>query len=116
MIIAVDFDATLTKDSSSFPEVVDTDLRFDRVKKLKTLQARGIKLILWTCRFGTALEQAVELCKEYGLTFDAVNDNLPEIKKDFSIQLKAGSELSKKIYADRYLDDKALTLEEFDNL
>ena len=42
-------------------------------------KAAGNKLILWTCRAGKALTDATEWCCEQGLTFDAVNDNLPEI-------------------------------------
>ena len=75
MIIAVDFDGTLSM--GEWPEVgpANTNL-FDFLKRK---QDQGDRLILWTCRAGEPLEKAVDFCKENGLIFDAVNDNLPEI-------------------------------------
>ena len=61
---------------------------------------QGNKIILWTCREGVRLQEAVEWCKEYGLEFDAVNDNLQELKDEFGNN-------PRKIYADCYIDDKA---------
>ena len=57
-------------------------------------------MILWTCRVGLNLTQAVRWCKSYGLEFDAVNENVPEILE------KYGTE-SRKISADIYIDDKS---------
>ena len=51
-----------------------------------------------------ALQKAVEFCKVHGLEFDAVNDNLEELK-----QLYGNN--SRKISADLYIDDKALKVE-----
>lgn len=62
---------------------------------------QGNKIILWTCREGARLQEAVEWCKEYGLEFDAVNDNLQELKDEFGNN-------PRKIYADCYIDDKAV--------
>ncbi len=45
----------------------------------KAVDFDGNKLILWTCRIGEALSNAVAWCQEHRLEFDAVNDNLPEI-------------------------------------
>ena len=44
---------------------------------------------------------AVEWCRQQGLTFDAVNDNLPEI-----INLYGSN--SRKVSCDYYIDDKAI--------
>ena len=44
----------------------------------KQKRAEGHKLILWTCRCGEYLEQAIKWCEEQGLIFDAINENLPE--------------------------------------
>ena len=63
-------------------------------------KAAGNKLILWTCRAGKALTDATEWCCEQGLTFDAVNDNLPEI-----VELYGNN--SRKITCDLYIDDKS---------
>ena len=74
-IIAVDFDGTLCY--SNWPELgAPNTILIDYLLQEK---AAGNKLILWTCRAGKALTDATEWCCEQGLTFDAVNDNLPEI-------------------------------------
>ena len=44
-------------------------------------------------------------CAERGLVFDAVNENLPSIIRKFGGDCR-------KIYADAYLDDKAMTVDE----
>ena len=64
---------------------------------LKDLQSKGDKLILFTCREGKPLEDAVEWCKEHGLEFDAVNDNLEEVKQ------RLGSN-PRKVLFDHYVD------------
>ena len=61
----------------------------------------GAKLILWTNRQGERLDEALKWCAVRGLAFDAVNENLPEVVRAF------GGD-TRKIYADEYLDDKAL--------
>jgi hypothetical protein len=62
-------------------------------------------LILWTNRGDNeqykSLTEAIEWCKQKGLEFDAVNENLPNQKKL--------SGYSPKIMADYYIDDKAIT-------
>jgi len=92
-IIAVDFDQTLSY--GEYPACGKPNMRL--IKYIKELQANGDKIILWTCREGEALEAAVEWCANYGLYFDAVNDNLPEIISRFGINCR-------KIYYDHYLD------------
>ncbi len=94
-IIAVDFDGTLCEDK--WPEIGEPNQKL--INDLITAQKVGERLILWTSRFGDLLTNAVEWCKEKGLIFDAVNDNLPEIVEKF------GSN-SRKIFADTYIDDK----------
>ena len=61
---------------------------------------KGRQIILWTCRCGNQLEEAVEWCRKWELEFDAVNENLPEIIERY------GSD-GRKIYADVYIDDKS---------
>ena len=60
---------------------------FLQINLLKKWKERGNKLILWTCREGVLLAQAVDWCRTQGLTFDAVNDNLEEMQK-ISVFLK----------------------------
>ena len=97
--MAIDFDGTLCEDR--FPEIGRPN---DRVIALvKRLQDAGVKTSLWTCRrndqHGNHLDKAVEWCKEHGLTFSAVNENLPEVQE------KWGGD-TRKVLADYYLDDK----------
>lgn len=95
-IIAVDYDGTI--DFAGFPKVGKIDEL--ALNALKAWKARGNKLILWTCRSGDHLSQAINCCKDKGLEFDAVNENIAEIKK-------AGFE-SPKVFANLYIDDRAM--------
>lgn len=97
MIYAIDFDGTLCEDK--FPEIGEPYL--ERIETVKTLHKSGIKIILWTSRNGDSLERAVEWCKQHGLVFDAINENLPEL------QAKWGGD-TRKVYCDYYIDDKNL--------
>ena len=65
---------------------------------MKRLQEDGHRLILWTYRSGSKVDEAVAFCKENGITFYAVNQSFPEEKYDGSV--------SRKIYADIYIDDR----------
>lgn len=94
-IIAVDFDGTLCE--NRWPEIGEP--KFGTIMYLKKEKKNGARLILWTCRVGEMLENAVAWCTEHGLEFDAVNENLPEIVKLF------GSD-TRKIFANEYLDDR----------
>lgn len=78
-IIAVDFDGTLCE--NKWPEIGMPNEEL--IEHLKKRQANGEKLILWTSRNEEQTKEAVEWCKKYGLVFDAVNDNLPEIVEAF---------------------------------
>mgnify|MGYP002514922786 CR=1 FL=1 len=73
-IIAVDFDGTIS--FTKWPELGEANT--DLINLLKKWKEKGNKLILWTCREGALLAQAVDWCRTQGLTFDAVNDNLEE--------------------------------------
>jgi len=79
MIIAVDYDDTILQNSS-----VDRDL----VEYLKERQRGGAKIILWTRRVGDRRDEAVDVCRQYGLVFDEVALGKP--------------------LADMYIDDKAV--------
>ena len=97
-IIAVDFDGTLC--SNAWPEI---GTPYTSVINYVIHQKQtGAELILWTNRKGEKLEQAVQWCKDHGIVFDAINENLPRIIKAF------GGD-TRKVYADEYLDDKSVT-------
>lgn len=97
-IWAIDFDGTLCE--SQWPDIGAP--RLDVINAVKKAKQCGDKIILWTCREGERLKEAVEWCKKWEIEFDAVNDNLPEMIK------KHGGNNSRKIFADYYVDDKNL--------
>lgn len=109
MVYAIDFDGTLCMDK--FPEIGEPYI--NRITTVKKLQADGHKIILWTCRqndeHGSHLDNAVKWCKQYGLVFDAVNENLPEVKE------KWGGD-TRKVYCDGYIDDKSYHANLLDSL
>jgi hypothetical protein len=98
MTLAVDFDGTLSL--GRWPEVGPANTKL--ISYLLQRQAKGDKLILWTCRADEELTAAVEWCQEQGLEFDRINDNLPE-----TVERYGGN--SRKISCDYYIDDKAIT-------
>ena len=99
-IIAVDFDGTLC--TNNWPDIGEPNLSL--IEWLKQEALTGTKLILWTCRTGEMLDSARDWCALHGLYFDAVNSNVPEAIERF------GGD-SRKIFADLYIDDKALTIQ-----
>lgn len=93
-VYAVDFDGTLSL--GKYPKTGEPNKRL--IEMLKEKRENGDKLILWTCRDGKDLEEAVEYCKKEGLEFDAVNDNLEESK-----EFLGGN--PRKVFAHEYIDD-----------
>ena len=96
MIVAVDFDGTIVE--HRYPSI--GDLIPGSIDYLKKLKDAGIKLVLWTCRAEEDLNQAVEFCRSHGIEFDAVNKDISNIGLSGAI--------SPKIYADFYIDDRAM--------
>lgn len=96
LIYAVDFDGTLC--TNAWPGIGEPNLKL--IDDLRLLRVCGHKVILWTCREGMSLVDAIVWCADHGLFFDTVNDNLETIKEEFG-----GN--SRKIVADFYIDDKA---------
>lgn len=78
--IAVDYDETVAHNGYPRPEVVD---------KLKALQAQGDRLLLWSVRTGKDRQDAIDRCRQSGLTFDGILENKPD--------------------ADLFIDDKSVT-------
>ena len=95
IIIAVDFDGVIVE--NRFPSIGRPHMGV--INGLIERRKKGDKLILWTCRFGPTLIDAVAFCRNMGLEFDAVNENL-QMMID-----KYGSD-SRKVYADCYIDDR----------
>lgn len=94
--VAVDFDGTLVENcwpniGKPIPYAFET---------CKMLQLIGVYTILWTCRNGIQLDEAVLCCKANHYEPAAVNDAIP-----FD---KARGFNSRKICAGWYIDDKTL--------
>ena len=97
-IVAVDFDGTICEEMT-YPGIGKLIPGADTV--LKELKDSGAILILWTCRTGKELADAVVFCMEHGILFDAVNQNYP--------QLPFGT--SNKVFADWYLDNRSMEVD-----
>ena len=104
--IAIDFDGTLCE--NQFPEIGAPNrcLITELIEYKKNHPE--VKYILWTCRDNHTeeryLDRAVQFCKDYGLEFDAVNENLPEVQAMFNND-------TRKVFANVYLDDRALPVD-----
>lgn len=97
-IFAVDFDGTLC--AHKFPAIGEPNE--DLIAILKRLKQHGNRLILWTCRHGQHLEDALAWCRERELFFDAVNEDIDEVKDS-----EFGRTKSNKVFAHIYIDDRA---------
>ena len=103
-IIAIDYDGTLF--TKSWPEKGDP--KQDVIDKIKEFKAEGAEVALWTCREGVALEEATKRCKEAGLEFDSINDNVPSQLEYMRKKAEEGEIFAtRKIFADIYVDDRA---------
>ncbi|MEG1778358.1 MAG: hypothetical protein RR209_05200, partial [Angelakisella sp.] len=71
---------------------------------IKELKQMGHTLILWTCRTGKHLDEAVAWCEKHGIQFDYINEQCDKALEWFTTD-------SRKIYADYYIDDKNILLE-----
>ncbi|MRI64408.1 hypothetical protein EDM00_10490 [Ornithobacterium rhinotracheale] len=96
MIIAIDFDGTIAV--SKFPEILG--LQFKAKKYIQKLKDDGHYIIIYTCRNGDNLTNAINFLLEKGIPFDRINDNSPENLKQYN------SANTRKVYADVYIDDK----------
>lgn len=99
-VIAIDFDGCLC--DNKYPEIGAPHIYV--IRKAIHEQNHGAKLILWTCRDGPLLEAAVSACKSWGLTFDAVNDNVESWKQRY------GND-TRKVGATEYWDDRAVRMD-----
>lgn len=100
-VIAIDFDGCLCE--NAWPEIGAP--HEDVIAAALAERAAGTKLILWTCRTGELLENAVAWCAERGLVFDAINDDLPERVEKYGTP-------GRKVSADEYWDDRARRMPE----
>jgi hydroxymethylpyrimidine pyrophosphatase-like HAD family hydrolase len=92
--IAVDFDGTIVE--HNYP-AIGKEMMF-AFATIKELQKKGHKLILFTYRTGSLLDEAVEYCRNHGVEFYAINKNYPEeiINED----------VPRKLNVDIFIDDR----------
>lgn len=99
-VIAIDFDGCLCE--NSYPDIGEP--HWDVIDKAIEESKAGAALILWTCRTGEKLAEAIYACARWGLFFDEVNANLQE-------RIDQYGEESRKISADEYWDDRAVLMD-----
>lgn len=101
-IVALDFDGTITTgDTRIWHNNTYTNDVFTQNHDVVNwvLQHRNdMYLILWTCRCGNALDDAIKYANSLGIYFDSINDNIVQF------------DCSNKIMADIYIDDKAINI------
>ena len=90
--IAVDYDGTLEDGRGNVNEGL--------IARLKAEQARGAVVILWTCRSGRRLQEAVTTLARHGFQPNLVNQNTPQTVARIGYD-------PRKVLADVYIDDKA---------
>ena len=100
MVIAIDFDGTITKENL-FPKI--GELRKNVIEVIKNLQNHGHKCVLWTCREGKYLMEARNLLESKGLIMDGINTSPYD-------HINQG----RKMIADLYIDDRNIFAGELD--
>lgn len=95
MIVAVDFDGTISR--GTYPAIDGEQPYAGEV--LRTLHQQGHYIIIWTCRCGDRLLDAINWLVAHQIPFDRVNDHNPDNVAKYG-------EGGKKIYAHCYIDDK----------
>ena len=95
MKIAIDFDGTIVE--HRFPEIGPE--KPHAIEALLRLKSAGVVIILWTCRAGPYLQEAVEWLNKRGVYPDAVNEDPDAEENEFGFP---------KVATDYYLDDKAV--------
>lgn len=100
-IIAVDFDETLMfTDYDNWPTVKSANT--DIINAVNKLYQEGFIIAIWTCR-STELDVKVAKAalKKYDVMYDLFNENA-------KYRIDAFSNDSRKISADKYVDDKSV--------
>lgn len=94
--VAFDLDGTLLEYKEGMAEKNEFGLPFPGiVSEIKKLRKNGWKIIIWTCRKNN--KELHQHLKKYDIPYDDIN-----INSDITGE-------SPKIYADVYVDDKALS-------
>lgn len=97
--LAVDFDGCLCE--NAYPGIGEPHRAV--IAAVQERQRQGWGVILWTCREGEPLREAVDACHAWGLYPDAVNQNLPDWIAAFGNDCR-------KVGATEYWDDRAVRM------
>lgn len=102
MIIAVDFDGTIAESEWNGPNLLIAEPLLGALDALRRLKLDGHTLILWTCRGGDLLAEALDWLEERGIRnlFKEVNENVHPLGKD--------GYMPRKIFAHLYVDDRVV--------
>lgn len=105
-IVAVDFDGTLVK-GDNYPDIGELNTKL--VDELYNGKYKDWKKILFTNRSHDDLIKACNFLADNNIYFDAVNDDLEEVKKS----LNRSAVTHRKIWFDVLIDDKAENIERY---
>lgn len=100
-ILAVDFDGTIAEYCGYQGRGVFLAPLPGAIETLQQFKAEGWNIIIFTCR--TEADEIAEYLRRHAIPFDEINHSLPD-----------GIEYSGKVYADVYLDDRAVTFRGWD--
>jgi hypothetical protein len=110
VIIAIDYDGTLVteKEYDNPNYVPKSTALMNTLIDLKKKYGNKLYYILWTCRYKEdgSLKECLDFCSNYGLYFDNINENYPNLP--FST--------SNKIYANLYIDNRSIINYMTDNI
>lgn len=101
--VAIDFDGTIAY--TDYPTIISANR--EALAFIGKCRRLGVAVILWTCRTGHHLEEALEWCYKQGIAFDAINENLDDWKDEFYKKFPSVPPNSRKVCADIYIDDRA---------
>ena len=80
-----------------WPDIGEPNMEL--INEMIRRRKEGCAVILWTMRGGQLLHNATAWCRQHGLEFDAVNDNL-KWQQDYY------GDNPRKVFADEYIDDR----------
>lgn len=98
-IIAVDFDGTIVNDQ--YPRIGNIKKKI--VKKMMKEKKKGTTIIIWTCRVGQALDEAVKYLNDNNIPYDYINESTPENVAKYGLD-------TRKVFAHEYWDDRAVRI------
>jgi len=93
LIFAIDFDGTIV--SNSFPKIGEPNKKM--IEFIKKIKENGDQWILYTCRDGKYLQEALDFLETLGIKPDKANEDILDFE---------GKSKSCKPFANIYIDDR----------